>query len=78
VLQLTHTVSSQHSNATITPKRLAAAIILQCADNSDTSDLYPPRALGTESIALRVNIPETSLVPLINEQKGEKEAGRDD
>ena len=28
--------------------------------------------------SLRVNIPETSLVPLINEQKGEKEAGRDD
>jgi hypothetical protein len=27
---------------------------------------------------LRVNIPETSLVPLINEQKGEKETGRDD
>jgi len=30
------------------------------------------------NVALRVNIPETSLVPLINEQKGEKEADRDD
>ena len=31
-----------------------------------------------ERAALRVNIPETSLVPLINEQKGEKEEIRDE
>src|SRR6516162_8708839 len=33
---------------------------------------------STGAGSLRVNIPETSLVPLINEQKGEKEAGGDD